>query len=58
MPRSKRFLNLFAYTGSATVYAAAGGARETTTVDMSATYLDWAQQQSGSEWLFRFAAMN
>jgi 23S rRNA (guanine2445-N2)-methyltransferase / 23S rRNA (guanine2069-N7)-methyltransferase len=41
---SKRFLNLFAYTGSATVYAAAGGARETTTIDMSATYLDWAQR--------------
>jgi 23S rRNA (guanine2445-N2)-methyltransferase / 23S rRNA (guanine2069-N7)-methyltransferase len=40
----KRFLNLFAYTGSGTVYAAAGGARATTTVDMSATYLDWAQQ--------------
>jgi 23S rRNA (guanine2445-N2)-methyltransferase / 23S rRNA (guanine2069-N7)-methyltransferase len=40
----KRFLNLFAYTGSATVYAVAGGARETTTVDLSATYLDWAQQ--------------
>jgi 23S rRNA (guanine2069-N7)-methyltransferase / 23S rRNA (guanine2445-N2)-methyltransferase len=40
----RRFLNLFAYTGSATVYAAAGGARETTTVDMSATYLDWAQR--------------
>src|SRR4029079_7625566 len=40
----KRFLTLFAYTGSATVYAAAGRARETTTVDMSATYLDWAQQ--------------
>jgi 23S rRNA (guanine2445-N2)-methyltransferase / 23S rRNA (guanine2069-N7)-methyltransferase len=40
----KRFLNLFAYTGSATVYAAAGGARATTTVDMSATYLDWAQR--------------
>jgi 23S rRNA (guanine2445-N2)-methyltransferase / 23S rRNA (guanine2069-N7)-methyltransferase len=39
-----RFLNLFAYTGSATVYAAAGHARETTTVDMSATYLDWAKQ--------------
>ncbi|MDH5546574.1 MAG: bifunctional 23S rRNA (guanine(2069)-N(7))-methyltransferase RlmK/23S rRNA (guanine(2445)-N(2))-methyltransferase RlmL [Gammaproteobacteria bacterium] len=36
------FLNLFAYTGSATVYAAAGGARSTTTVDMSRTYLDWA----------------
>ena len=40
----KRFLNLFAYTGSATVYAAAGRARETTTLDMSATYLDWAQR--------------
>ncbi len=40
----KRFLNLFAYTGSATVYAAAGRARETTTVDMSATYLDWARR--------------
>jgi 23S rRNA (guanine2445-N2)-methyltransferase / 23S rRNA (guanine2069-N7)-methyltransferase len=40
----KRFLNLFAYTGSATVYAASGGARETTTVDMSATYLEWAQR--------------
>jgi 23S rRNA (guanine2445-N2)-methyltransferase / 23S rRNA (guanine2069-N7)-methyltransferase len=42
--KDQRFLNLFAYTGSATVYAAAGGARATTTVDMSATYLDWAQQ--------------
>jgi 23S rRNA (guanine2445-N2)-methyltransferase / 23S rRNA (guanine2069-N7)-methyltransferase len=40
----KRFLNLFAYTGSATVYAISGRARETTTVDMSATYLDWAQR--------------
>jgi 23S rRNA (guanine2445-N2)-methyltransferase / 23S rRNA (guanine2069-N7)-methyltransferase len=40
----KRFLNLFAYTGSATVYAAAGGAVATTTVDMSATYLDWARR--------------
>jgi 23S rRNA (guanine2445-N2)-methyltransferase / 23S rRNA (guanine2069-N7)-methyltransferase len=40
----KRFLNLFAYTGSATVYAVAGGARRSTTVDMSATYLDWAQR--------------
>ena len=40
----RRFLNLFAYTGSATVYAAAGRARSTTTVDMSATYLDWAQR--------------
>ena len=40
----RRFLNLFAYTGSATVYAAAGRARSSTTVDMSATYLDWAQR--------------
>ncbi|MEJ0087304.1 MAG: bifunctional 23S rRNA (guanine(2069)-N(7))-methyltransferase RlmK/23S rRNA (guanine(2445)-N(2))-methyltransferase RlmL [Pseudomonadota bacterium] len=42
--QGKRFLNLFAYTGSATVYAAAGRARSTTTIDMSATYLDWAQR--------------
>jgi len=38
----KRFLNLFAYTGAATVHAAAGGAVSTLTVDMSQTYLDWA----------------
>jgi 23S rRNA (guanine2445-N2)-methyltransferase / 23S rRNA (guanine2069-N7)-methyltransferase len=38
------FLNLFAYTGSATVYAAAGGAVSTTTVDMSPVYLDWARR--------------
>jgi len=40
----KRFLNLFAYTGTATVYAAAGGAASTATVDLSRTYLDWAQR--------------
>ena len=40
----KSFLNLFAYTGTATVYAAAGGASSTTTVDMSNTYLAWAQE--------------
>jgi len=39
----KRFLNLFAYTGSATVHAALGGATTSTTVDMSKTYLDWAK---------------
>lgn len=39
-----RFLNLFAYTGTASVYAAAGGAVETTTVDLSQTYLDWARR--------------
>ncbi len=39
-----RFLNLFAYTGAATVHALVGGAMDTTTVDMSHTYLEWAQQ--------------
>ena len=38
------FLNLFCYTASATVYAAAGGARSTTSVDLSNTYLDWAHE--------------
>lgn len=42
--RGKRFLNLFAYTGSATVHAAAGGAKSTTSIDLSKTYLDWAQR--------------
>lgn len=40
----KRFLNLFAYTGSFTVAAARGGARSTTTVDLSNTYVDWAEE--------------
>ena len=44
MAADKRFLNLFAYTGTASVYAAAGGAASTTTVDMSQTYLDWAKR--------------
>ena len=43
LAQGKTFLNLFAYTGSATVYAAMGGATATTTVDVSATYLDRAQ---------------
>ena len=38
-----RFLNLFAYTGSFTCAAARGGAAKTTTVDVSASYLDWAK---------------
>jgi 23S rRNA (guanine2445-N2)-methyltransferase / 23S rRNA (guanine2069-N7)-methyltransferase len=42
--RDTDFLNLFCYTGSATVYAAAGGARSTTSVDLSNTYLDWAHE--------------
>ncbi len=40
----RRFLNLFAYTGAATVYAAAGGAVSTTSVDLSPTYLEWARR--------------
>jgi 23S rRNA (guanine2445-N2)-methyltransferase / 23S rRNA (guanine2069-N7)-methyltransferase len=44
MAQGKRFLNLFSYTGSVSVYAAAGGASSTTTVDMSKTYLEWAKR--------------
>jgi len=44
MSKGKDFLNLFAYTGSATVHAGLGGARSTTTVDMSRTYLEWAER--------------
>jgi 23S rRNA (cytosine1962-C5)-methyltransferase len=40
----KKVLNLFAYTGSFTVYAAAGGAAETLTLDLSQTYLDWTRR--------------
>jgi 23S rRNA (guanine2445-N2)-methyltransferase / 23S rRNA (guanine2069-N7)-methyltransferase len=45
--RGKRFLNLFCYTGTATVYAAAGGAASTVSVDLSRTYLEWAQRNLG-----------
>lgn len=38
------FLNLFAYTGTASVYAARGGARSTTSLDLSRPYLDWARR--------------
>ena len=44
LAEGKRFLNLFAYTGTATVHAAGGGASRTTTVDLSQTYLDWARR--------------
>ncbi|MBL0153211.1 MAG: class I SAM-dependent methyltransferase [Chitinophagaceae bacterium] len=40
----KNVLNLFAYTGSFSVYAAAGGAAEVVTVDLSNTYLNWARE--------------
>lgn len=42
--KNKRFLNLFAYTGSFSVYAITGGAIYSETVDLSNTYLDWAQR--------------
>lgn len=42
--RDKRFLNLFSYTGTVTVHAAAGGARSSVSVDLSRTYLDWAER--------------
>ena len=44
LARGRRFLNLFAYTATASVYAAAGGARDTTSVDLSGTYLEWASR--------------
>ncbi|WP_455219367.1 bifunctional 23S rRNA (guanine(2069)-N(7))-methyltransferase RlmK/23S rRNA (guanine(2445)-N(2))-methyltransferase RlmL, partial [Kaarinaea lacus] len=40
----KSFLNLFCYTGTASIHAALGGARTTTSVDMSATYIDWCKR--------------
>ncbi|MBF0279107.1 MAG: bifunctional 23S rRNA (guanine(2069)-N(7))-methyltransferase RlmK/23S rRNA (guanine(2445)-N(2))-methyltransferase RlmL [SAR324 cluster bacterium] len=44
MAQGKRFLNLFSYTGSSTVYAALGGAVSTTSVDMSRHYLAWTKK--------------
>jgi 23S rRNA (guanine2445-N2)-methyltransferase / 23S rRNA (guanine2069-N7)-methyltransferase len=44
MAAGKRFLNLFAYTATASVHAAMGGARSTTSVDLSRTYLAWARK--------------
>lgn len=42
LAKGERFLNLFAYTGAVSVHAAAGGAKSTTTMDLSRTYLEWA----------------
>jgi 23S rRNA (guanine2445-N2)-methyltransferase / 23S rRNA (guanine2069-N7)-methyltransferase len=44
MSQGKSFLNLYCYTGSVTVAAAAGGAIRSTSVDLSPKYLKWAQQ--------------
>ena len=43
MADNKRFLNLFCYTGTGTVYAAAGGAKSSVSVDLSGNYLGWAK---------------
>jgi 23S rRNA (guanine2445-N2)-methyltransferase / 23S rRNA (guanine2069-N7)-methyltransferase len=40
----KRFLNLFCYTAAASVQAALAGASSSLSIDMSNTYLDWAQR--------------
>lgn len=42
--KNKRFLNLYSYTGSATVYAAKGGAKSSVSVDLSSTYLEWMRK--------------
>lgn len=42
--KDKRVLNLFCYTGSFSVYAAHGGARSVTSVDLSKTYINWAKR--------------
>lgn len=44
LAQGKRFLNLFCYTGAATIQAALGGARATTSVDLSKTYLGWLER--------------
>ncbi len=44
LARGRHFLNLFAYTGTASVHAAKGGAESTLSVDMSNTYLQWARR--------------
>jgi 23S rRNA (guanine2445-N2)-methyltransferase / 23S rRNA (guanine2069-N7)-methyltransferase len=42
--QGKDFLHLYCYTGAAAVYAAAGGAKSTTSVDMGRAYLEWAEK--------------
>ena len=44
MAKDKRFLNLFCYTASATVYAVQGGAISSLSIDMSRSYVDWAKR--------------
>ena len=42
--KEKKVLNLFCYTGSFSVYAAAGGAEEVVSIDLSKTYLNWGKR--------------
>jgi 23S rRNA (guanine2445-N2)-methyltransferase / 23S rRNA (guanine2069-N7)-methyltransferase len=53
MTSGKSFLNLFGYTGTASVYAAHGGAARSVTVDHSNTYLDWAAKNFKANRLLR-----
>lgn len=46
------FLNLFAYTGAFSVYAASGGATKTTTVDWTRSYLEWAERNMKANGFF------
>lgn len=55
LAKDTRFLNLFCYTGTATVQAAMGGALSTVSVDVSSTYLDWAMRNMS---LNDFKSMN
>jgi 23S rRNA (cytosine1962-C5)-methyltransferase len=52
----KKVLNLFAYTGSFTVYAAAGGASMTKTIDLSNTYLKWAERNLHLNTISKYAS--
>ena len=51
--KGKNVLNLFCYTGSFSVYAAAGGAATVTSVDLSNTYINWAKRNMQYNKLFQ-----
>jgi 23S rRNA (cytosine1962-C5)-methyltransferase len=48
----KKVLNLFCYTGSFSVYAASGGASRVDSVDLSNTYLSWAEENMKENGLY------
>ena len=52
LARGARVLNLFCYTGAFSVYAADGGAAQVVSVDLSNTYLNWAQRNLALNRLF------